>query len=114
MTKNKIKFKPVEMELCRVTDEDEDVFIVYKDYTAIYEMHSDEQEVANWITWKLKPDEDGHMAFYYILIKNGVSTAKEQTDFDVENDFERRLVEAIQMALLGEEIEEVISEKEEE
>lgn len=101
------KFKPKEMELCRVTDEDGDVLIVYRDNTAIYEMHSSNDD-AKYIKWELR-QENGVTLFYYT---HALHSDAIHCDFDYddeENGFETRLVEAIQMALLGEQIEEVIS-----
>jgi acetyl esterase/lipase len=105
---DKTKFKPKEMELCRVTDRDGDVLIVYKDNTALYEMHSDNVE-ATYIKWELRQENDGTF-FYYT---HDLHSDAIHCDYDLKVDeslsFETRLVEAIQMALLGEQIEEVIS-----
>lgn len=115
--KSKPKFKPKEMELCRVTDNDGDVLIIYRDNTAIYdmyEMHSSNDD-AQYIKWELR-QENGVTLFYYT---NNLHSDATHCDYDPEVDdpeddeslsFETRLVEAIQMALLGEQIEEVISE----
>lgn len=106
--KSKPKFKPKEMELCRVTDNDGDVLIIYRDNTAIYEMHSSKAD-AQYIKWELR-QENGVTLFYYT---NNLHSDATHCDYNPEVDeslsFETRLVEAIQMALLGEQIEEVIS-----
>ena len=102
------KFKPKEMELCRVTDNDGDALIVYKDNTAIYEMHNP-NDSAQYIKWELR-QEDGVTLFYYT---HNLHSDAIYCDYCLEVDesisFETRLVESIQMALLGEQIEEVIS-----
>lgn len=114
--KTKTKFKPVEMELCRVVDKDGDVFIVYNDYTAIYEMHSDDQSIASWLKWTLKPNDAGVMAFHYHLLNKDGSYGKEQCDYEEYDDsntdsiFENKLVESIQMALLAQDIDQTLRE----
>lgn len=111
--RKKPKFKPQEMELCRVADEDGDVFIVYKDNTAIFDVRDESVDEAEWITWKLEENNEGMMCFYYIYSKSLGSSYRTDyyNDIDYDNEFELKLVESIQMALIGEQIEEVLSEK---
>jgi hypothetical protein len=105
--------------LCKVRDNDGDLFIVYKDGTAQFSFEDvSEDHLGSLIKWELQQDEKVP-ARYYFYYNNESYTEKLKTDYDFssewhseQNSFEVRLVEAILKAQLDIQMDDLLANSE--